>query len=109
MESIYGTVFKAERLRRQAEAENQELREAVLGLEGLNAALGTQKRRMDSELGQTKAELAEMATELRGAEEGTRRATSDAARLAEELRQEQEHAQAQERQRRMLEQQVKVG
>lgn len=47
--------------------------------------------------------------ELKSADDNAKKAMSDAARLAEELRQEQEHSMHQERMRKGLEQQIKVG
>jgi len=49
-----------------------------------------------------------MGNELRASDERAKRAISDCARLAEELRQEQDHAQHIERQRKALELQIKV-
>jgi hypothetical protein len=46
--------------------------------------------------------------ELKGSEERSKKAMGDAARLAEELRQEQEHSMHIERMRKGLEQQIKV-
>ncbi len=46
--------------------------------------------------------------ELKASEERSKKAMMDAARLADELRQEQEHAQHVERARKGLEQQIKV-
>ncbi len=51
----------------------------------------------------------EALTELKTVDERGKKAMADAARLAEELRQEQEHSQHTERMRKGLEQTVKVG
>lgn len=53
------------------------------------------------------ADLEDHANELRNAEDNAKKAMSDAARLAEELRQEQEHSGQIEKLRRSLEAQVK--
>merc|ERR1712168_1428289 len=53
------------------------------------------------------SDLDEQANELKAADERSKKAMSDAARLAEELRQEQEHAGSIEKLRRGLESQVK--
>ena len=52
------------------------------------------------------ADLEEQAAEVKAAEERQRSAMADAARLADELRQEQEHTTHLERQRKQLESQV---
>jgi hypothetical protein len=53
------------------------------------------------------SDLDEAVSELKNSEERAKKAGSDAARLVEELRQEQEHALQVERLRKGLEQQVK--
>lgn len=87
-----------------------------------NQAITAAKRKMEQEMStlqvslvNTKlvftifpqSELDEMAHEAAMSEEGAMRAMMDAARLAEELRTEQEVAMATERDRRLLEAQVK--
>jgi myosin heavy chain 6/7 len=52
--------------------------------------------------------LDETLNELKATEENAKKAMGDAARLAEELRQEQEHSMHIERTRKGLEQQIKV-
>ncbi len=52
-------------------------------------------------------DLEDQAQELKAAEDQAKKAMSDAARLAEELRQEQDHGQSIEKMRRALESQVK--
>ena len=54
-----------------------------------------------------KADLEDQANELKGSEESAKRAMTDAARIAEELRHEQEHGAQIEKLRRTLEGQVK--
>ncbi len=53
------------------------------------------------------ADLDEMNSDLRNAEENAKRAVADAARLADELRQEQDHSLQIEKLRKGLESQVK--
>jgi len=53
------------------------------------------------------SDLEDQANELRSVEENSKKACADAARLAEELRQEQDHASHIEKMRRTLESQVK--
>merc|ERR1719439_552470 len=72
-----------------------------------NQALQSSKRKLDSEMQTMQADLEEMLTESRIAEEKAKKAMIDAARLADELRGEQENAQLAERSRRVLDNQVK--
>merc|ERR1712077_153719 len=65
------------------------------------------KRKLDSEMQTLQADLEEMLCESRIAEDKAKKAMIDAARLADELRAEQETAQGMERNRRGLEYQVK--
>lgn len=52
------------------------------------------------------SDLEDQANELRNAEDQTKKAMADSARLADELRQEQDHAAQIEKMRRTLENQV---
>ncbi|KAL1237357.1 Myosin-4 [Trichinella pseudospiralis] len=98
---------QAERARRQAEAELYELREQVNELSSTNASLSAIKRKLEGELQALHAELDDTLNELKKVDEQCKKAMTDAARLAEELRQEQEHSMHVERMRKGLEQQVK--
>merc|ERR1711983_35797 len=72
-----------------------------------NQAIQGAKMKLDSEMHTLNADLDEMATEASLSEEKAQKAMIDAARLAEELRAEQETAQGLERQRKLLEAQAK--
>merc|ERR1712039_704952 len=65
------------------------------------------KRKLESEMQTLHGDLDEMSGEARLSEEKAKKAMVDAARLADELRSEQELAQAIERDRKLLECQVK--
>merc|ERR1711981_952773 len=69
--------------------------------------LQSSKRKLDSEMQTMQADLEEMLMESRIAEEKAKKAMIDAARIADELRAEQENAQMAERNRRVLDNQVK--
>ncbi|CAB01576.2 Myosin-3 [Caenorhabditis elegans] len=97
----------AERARRNAEAECIELREQNNDLNAHVSALTGQRRKLEGELLAAHAELEEIANELKNAVEQGQKASADAARLAEELRQEQEHSMHIERIRKGLELQIK--
>jgi myosin heavy chain 6/7 len=65
------------------------------------------KRKLEGELQTLHADLDEMLNEAKASEEKAKKAMVDAARLADELRAEQEHAQQQEKARKSLELAVK--
>ncbi|KAI1720615.1 myosin head (motor domain) domain-containing protein [Ditylenchus destructor] len=98
---------QAERARRAAEADLIELREAVNDLSSQVNSLNGLKRKLEGELQALHAELDETLTELKNADELAKKASADAGRLAEELRQEQEHSQHVDRLRKGLELQIK--
>jgi len=97
----------ADRQRRCAEQELSDVMEQVADATLQNQALQSSKRKLDSEMQTMQADLEEMLTESRIAEEKAKKAMIDAARLADELRAEQENAQCAERSRRALDNQVK--
>jgi len=97
----------AERARRQAEHETIDLREQVNDFSSQAASLSSIKRKLESELQALHAELDDSLNELRNVDERSKKAVLDAARLSDELRQEQEHSQHVERLRKGLEQQMK--
>jgi len=98
---------QCDRNRRAVEQElsdsNEQLSEAVVTNQAITAA----KRKMEQEMSTLQSELDEMAHEAAMSEEVAMKAMMDAARLAEELRTEQEVAMATERDRKLLEAQVK--
>ena len=72
-----------------------------------NQAISAAKRKMEQELSTVQGELEEMSHEAAVSEERAQRAMIDAARLADELRAEQETAIIYERDRKLLEAQLK--
>merc|ERR1711962_1251495 len=97
----------ADRQRRGAEQELSDVMEQHSDCTLQNQALETSKRKLDSEMQTLHADLEEMICESRIAEDKAKKAMIDAARLADELRGEQENAQHCEKNRRNLENQVK--
>merc|ERR1712039_413812 len=97
----------ADRQRRGAEQELSDVMEQLSDCTLQNQALQTAKRKLDSEMQTLQADLEEMICESRIAEDKAKKAMIDAARLADELRGEQENAQHCEKNRRNLENQVK--
>merc|ERR1711970_883460 len=97
----------ADRQRRTAEQELSDVIEQLSDATLQNQALQSSKRKLDSEMQTMHADLEEMLTECRMAEERAKKAMIDAARLADELRIGQENAQHCEKQRKALDYQVK--
>merc|ERR1712121_77885 len=77
--------------RRQAEADLADVNEQLQDLSNQNASLGIAKRKLEGEYQQMNADLDDMLNEARHSEEKAKKAMVDAARLADELRAEQEH------------------
>merc|ERR1712098_1008426 len=98
---------QSDRARRQAEAELSEANEHLNDLTASSNALGLAKRKLEGELQTLHADLDEMLNEAKNSEEKAKKAMVDAARLADELRAEQEHAHSEEKMRKGLEVQVK--
>ncbi|KAI6186038.1 Protein CBR-MYO-5 [Aphelenchoides besseyi] len=106
-EDLAGAAEQAERARRQAELERAEAQDTVNALNDANTALSTLKRKYEAELQQLQTDLNDASNEAKNAEERSRKASADAARLADELRAEQEHAQSLDRQRKAQELQLR--
>ncbi|KAI2797772.1 TRAFAC class myosin-kinesin ATPase super [Blomia tropicalis] len=98
---------QADRGRRSAEAELAELHDTANELSANNASLSMAKRKLEGEMQALQADLDEMLNEAKQSEEKAKKAMVDAARLADELRAEQEHAQQQEKLRKNMEQTIK--
>lgn len=98
---------QADRARRQAEQELSDTNEQLSDLTCQNQAIAGAKRKLESEMQTLTGDLDEMAHEARMSDEKAKKAMLDAARLADELRAEQELAQALERDRKLLECQTK--
>lgn len=98
---------QADRARRAADSELAELHENVNELSAQNSSLSMAKRKLEGEMQALHADLDEMLNEAKSSEEKAKKAMVDAARLADELRAEQEHAQQQEKMRKAMEGQIK--
>ncbi|UMM42796.1 hypothetical protein L5515_018483 [Caenorhabditis briggsae] len=96
-----------ERARRVVESSVKEHQEHNNELNSQNVALATAKSQLDNEIALLKSDIAEAHTELSASEDRGRRAASDAAKLAEDLRHEQEQSQQLERFKKQLESAVK--
>merc|ERR1712154_460097 len=98
---------QADRARRVTEQELSDTNEQLSELTCQNQAIAGAKRKLESELQTLNGDLDEMASEAQISDEKAKKSMVDAARLADELRQEQEVAQVFERDRKLLECQLK--
>merc|ERR1711970_810810 len=98
---------QADRSRRMTEQELSDTNEQLSDLTCQNQAIAGAKRKMEAEMQTLHGDLDEMANEAHLSEEKAKKAMVDAARLADELRTEQELAQVFERDRKLYECQVK--
>merc|ERR1719237_1483539 len=107
LEEAHTLLEQADRARRMVEQELQDTNESLSDQTCTNQAIQGTKMKLESEMQTLQADCDEMAGEASLSEEKAQRAMIDAARLADELRAEQEMAQALEREKRLLEAQVK--
>merc|ERR1712121_467695 len=96
----------ADRGKKQADMELAEARSAVNDMTTINSRASSDKRRLESAIHTMHAEIDDMLHQAKNSEEKAKKAMVDAARLADELRSEQEHSSAQEKGKRSLESQV---
>ena len=67
-----------------------------------NSSLANQKRKMEGDIHQMQADLDNMLAQSKSAEEKAKKAMVDAGRLADELRAEQDHTNAQDKVHRAI-------
>merc|ERR1712165_493331 len=97
----------ADRNRRMTEIELSDTNEALSDATVQNQSIAAAKRKLEAEMQTFHADFDEMAAEAKLCEEKASKAMVDAARLADELRGEQDAAQQMEKARRLLEAQSK--
>merc|ERR1719291_1313211 len=107
IEELRNAVEQAERGRKLAETELNESNERSNLLHTQNTALINQKRKLETELQQVQGEVEESISECRNAEEKAKKAITDAAMMAEELKKEQDQCQHLERIKKNMESAVK--
>ena len=107
LEELRTQLEAAERARKAAEGELHEASDRVSELSISNASLTATKRKLETDIQAMQTDLEDQSGELKAAEEHAKKAMADAARIAEELRQEQDHAGQIEKMRRGMESQVK--
>merc|ERR1712055_437692 len=88
---------QADRSRRLAEQELSDTNEQLSELTCTNQAIAGTKRKLESEMQTLHADLDEMSSEAHMSDEKAKKSMVDAARLADELRQEQDIAQCYEK------------
>merc|ERR1712024_401566 len=98
---------QADRARRLTEQELSDTNEQLSDQTVINQGIAGAKRKIESEMQTLHGDLDEMVNEAHISEEKSQKAMVDAARLADELRSEQELAQNNERDRKLLECQLK--
>merc|ERR1711899_142803 len=98
---------QSDRARRLVEQELSDTNETLSELTCQNQAIAGAKRKLDSELQTINGDMDEMANELALSEDKAKKAMVDAARLADELRTEQEVAQGFEKDKKLLDCQAK--
>merc|ERR1719346_81091 len=86
--------------------ELSEARAAVNDMTTINSKASSDKRRLESAVHTMHAEIDDMLSQAKNSEEKAKRAMVDAARLADELRAEQDHSSSQEKAKRALETQI---
>merc|ERR1711936_759647 len=98
---------QSDRARRVTEQELSDTNEQLSEMTCFNQSIAGAKRKLESEMETLHGDCDEMVSEASLSEEKAQRAMIDAARLADELRAEQDMAQCLEREKKLLEAQVK--
>jgi len=98
---------QADRARRAAEQELTDCHETISDLTVQNQSLAAMKRKIDQELENLRQDIDDMKNEAMMSDEKAKHAMMDAAKLAEELRSEQEHVARLEHDRKIAEAQIK--
>merc|ERR1739848_605468 len=106
MEEARALLDSADRGKRQTEAELVEARVAVNDMSTINTKAAAEKRSLEGNVHTMQAEIDDMLHQAKGSEEKAKKAMVDAARLADELRAEQDHVGAQSNAKRALETQL---
>ncbi|XP_038613134.1 myosin-7B isoform X2 [Tachyglossus aculeatus] len=107
VDELRAALEQAERGRRLAEQELLEATERVNLLHAQNSGLVNQKKKLEAEVSQLSGEAEEALQECRDAEEKAKKAITDAAMMAEELKKEQDSSAHLQRLKKNTEQTVK--
>ncbi|XP_063809706.1 myosin-15 [Pseudophryne corroboree] len=107
LEELRGALDQTERARKLAEHELLEATERVNLLHSQNTSLINQKKKLESDLSHMQNEVEEAIQECRNAEDKAKKAITDAAMMAEELKKEQDTSSHLERMKKNMEQTIK--
>ncbi|XP_029109345.1 myosin-7-like [Scleropages formosus] len=107
LEELRSMVEQTERARKLAEQELLDVNERVQLLHSQNTSLLNQKKKLEADTSQLQTEVEEALQECRNAEEKAKKAITDAAMMAEELKKEQDTSAHLERMKKNMEQTIK--
>ncbi|XP_031418658.2 myosin-7 [Clupea harengus] len=107
LEELRATLEQTERGRKLAEQELLDTSERVQLLHSQNTSLLNQKKKLENDTSQLQTEVEEAVQECRNAEEKAKKAITDAAMMAEELKKEQDTSAHLERMKKNMEQTIK--
>merc|ERR1719228_382533 len=106
LEEARALLDSADRGKKQADMELVEARGSVNDMTSINSKAAADKRHIESAVHTMHAEIDDMLSQAKSSEEKAKRAMVDAARLADELRAEQDHSSGQDKAKRALETQI---
>ncbi|XP_069654938.1 myosin-1B [Haliaeetus albicilla] len=106
-EELRAALEQTERCRKVAEQELMDASERVQLLHTQNTSLINTKKKLETDIAQIQGEMEETVQEARNAEEKAKKAITDAAMMAEELKKEQDTSAHLERMKKNLDQTVK--
>uniref|UniRef100_A0AAX7W2A3 Myosin heavy chain 7 n=1 Tax=Astatotilapia calliptera TaxID=8154 RepID=A0AAX7W2A3_ASTCA len=107
LEELRAALEQTERSRKLAEQELLDVSERVQLLHSQNTGLINQKKKLEADTSQLQTEVEEAVQECRNAEEKAKKAITDAAMMAEELKKEQDTSAHLERMKKNMEQTIK--
>uniref|UniRef100_A0AAR2JSS0 Myosin heavy chain 7 n=1 Tax=Pygocentrus nattereri TaxID=42514 RepID=A0AAR2JSS0_PYGNA len=107
LDELRSTLEQTERVRKLAEQELLDVSERVQLLHSQNTSLLNQKKKLEGDTTQLQTEVEEAVQECRNAEEKAKKAITDAAMMAEELKKEQDTSAHLERMKKNMEQTIK--
>ncbi|XP_069654953.1 myosin heavy chain, skeletal muscle, adult-like [Haliaeetus albicilla] len=107
IEELRAALEQTERLRKVAEQELLDATERVQLLHTQNTSLINTKKKLETDIAQIQGEMEDTIQEARNAEEKAKKAITDAAMMAEELKKEQDTSAHLERMKKNLDQTVK--
>ncbi|XP_077580956.1 myosin-7-like [Stigmatopora nigra] len=107
LEELRAALEQTERSRKLAEQELLDVSERVQLLHSQNTGLINQKKKLESDASQLQNEVEEAVQECRNAEEKAKKAITDAAMMAEELKKEQDTSAHLERMKKNMDQTIK--